>query len=183
MVIHGNRVVGLYDEFLDALEAVAETGGGEIYRVELVAKLSEEEAHALKEALLTTAVEPVEAPVKREAGVAIVFDRGYDVEVAKKISSVFRDARIYLLTSDVDNVKREDNVVIMPVKNEIDTRNIVDELLVKGYKILFFTSNKKLYTHLSLNKRIKALYRPLNEYEDLDKLVETIIEDIRKAMG
>jgi len=173
MVVSRSRVVGVYEEFLDALEAVAETGGGEVYRVELVAKLDEEEARALKEALLPTATEPVEAPVRKEKeqGVAIVLDRGFTADEARRILEAVPKAKLYLLSEEAEAEKRLEDIVVLPARSSSEASSIVEELRLRGLEVILVTRDKKLYTHLSLSGKARAIYYSSTE---LDKLVEEL---------
>ncbi len=182
MVIRGDKVVGVYDEFVDALETVAETGGGEIYRVEFIARLTEEEAHALKETLLTSTIEPVEAPVKREAKPAIVLDRGYSRDHALELSKHFPNTRIVLLSTNIEAEEKIDNIRIIPAKNELDVKDVLDELIAQGYKVVFFTNDKKLYTHLAVSGKVSVYYKPVTNYQNDLELIDSIIGDIKRSL-
>ncbi len=177
MVIHRNRVIGVYDSFMDAIEVVAETGGGEVYRVELIARLSEEEVHGLKDALLTTRIEPVEAPItpskRRFRECILVFDRGFSVEVVSRVSEKYPGVKTYLLTSEV--LEGVSGIHVERVEGDLDVMHYVSELVSQGYRVVFITSSKKLYTLLSKVEGVTPIYRSLMGVEKPDDLVSSII--------
>lgn len=176
MVVSRNRVIGVYSEFADALEALAEIGGGEVYRVVLVARLSEEEARALKEVLLPATSEPVEAPVRKESGRAIVLDQGLSIEIAENIAVKLQGVQVYLASREISEEERRDSVILVPSSEVTD---VVEDLVSRGFRVVFVTSNKKLYTHYTASSRVKALYLPRVEQVDVDKLVE----EVSKLLG
>jgi len=176
MVVSRNRVIGIYSEFVDALEALAEIGGGEVYRVVLVARLSEEEARALKEVLLPSTPEPVEGPVRKESGRAVVLDQDLSVEFAEKIAAKMQGVQVYLASREIGEEEQRGNLILVPSSELAD---VVEDLVSRGFRVVFVTSNKKLYTHYTASSRVKALYLPRVEQLDADKLVE----EISKLLG
>lgn len=183
MVVRGDKIIGIYEEYIDALEALVETGSGEIYRVELITRLDEDETHTLKDAFLTSTIEPVEAPIRRKSEPVIVFDRGYGLERVIMVSRKLHNLKTILLSVSAKDVEEKDNVKIVPVRDEIDVKNYIDELRTSGYKVLFFTSDKKLYTHLANYNNVKVFYKILSSYRDENELINSIISDIRKSIG
>lgn len=187
IVVQSSRVIGFYNSFNDAVEAVIEIGSGEIYRVELVAKLSEEEIHNLREIILSTSIEPVEAPVvSRKTSVsknAVVIDRFLNIEDTNKLAAKLRDVDIYLLTTSITGSEKIGSINYIGVESSIDVCSFVEELAEQNYRIIIFTSDKKLYTHLSKKRNIRVFYKLIDEYSNTDELIESIIRDIEKMLS
>lgn len=186
IVIQNNRVIGFYNSFNDAIEAVIEIGGGEIYRAELIAKLSEEETHSLRDIVLTTSTEPVEAPVVSRKPVvsrnAIVLDRVFSEEHAVKLMDKYSDFEIYLLTTSKKGFEKRNNLIYIGVESSLDVCSFIEDLVSQNYRVFVFTSDKKLYTHLSKKTSVRVFYKLIEEYSSVDELIESMNSDIQKTL-
>ncbi len=183
LVLQGNRVLGIYDSFVEAIKVLGEVGGGEIYRGELITRLSGEEALEIKDHLVTSLSEPVEAPIKPRKKYVVILDTMYDEYYVNKLREKFPLIEVYrIVLGEFPRTNRREGVVEAVVENELDILHLVDELFNKGYQIIFFTGNKKLYTRLSMLYNIMVFYKPLNKYSSREELIESIIEELGRII-
>lgn len=187
IVVNNNRIIGFYNNLNEAIEAIVEIGGGEIYRVELVAKINEEEAHSLREIVLSTSIEPVEAPVVPRKTIVsrnvAVLDRCFTDEHIGKLAELYRDLDMYLMKTGGSGVEKKNNINYVYVESSLDVCSFVEELVAQNYRVIVFTCDKKLYTHLSKKPNVIVFYKLIEEYSSVDDLIESISNDIRKAIG
>ncbi|MET1160287.1 MAG: hypothetical protein ABWW65_04945 [Thermoprotei archaeon] len=175
IVVKSNRVIGVYEDFAEAVEAVVEAGGGEIYRSELVMRISEEEAISLKDVLMPATLEPVEAPVSksRTGEKVVVIDTGIDHEVARILANKLKGYRVVKIITPGTDIRGEE-FEVYEAKSDRDVLDYLRELVDKGSRVYFITSNKKVYTHSQAYKGVKALYIESSKYPDPAKAGEEI---------
>ncbi|ABN70548.1 hypothetical protein Smar_1458 [Staphylothermus marinus F1] len=182
IVFHNNKVVGQYTRFIDAFKTVIEIGGGEIYRGELVMKLSPSEIAELKDFISWIPVEPVEAPVASKRKVAIVLDQMFKGFYTEVLAREFKDYEIHeIVGKGVDKPIRSGNIVREPAENDLDIVKLIQSLIDKSYKVYFFTGDKKLYMHTSTIPGVKSYYMPPSEYPSKEKLVLEMIKYVREG--
>ncbi len=185
IVLSRDRVVGVYGSFGDALKALLEAGGGSIYRGELVVKLSSEEVLELT-GVLAKRIEPVEAPVSKgrssvSTKCAIVLDQMYKGFFTNVLAREFRDAEIHeVVGRGLDKPVRVENIVKQPAHDDLDVLNIIEELSRKGYKVVFFTGDKRLAAQASLVSGVDVIYAPPSEFTGKEALAKYMVEEVRK---
>lgn len=182
MVLSHGKVVGVFDTFIQALQTLVEIGGGEIYRGELIVKLEPEEASELKGYLSTIPPEPVEAPVKKTKGVgkkAVVLDQMFKGFFAEVLSRELRGIDVYeIVGRGLTSPIRTSSIIRCPAGTDYDIALLVESLAKEGYSVYFFTGDKKLYTHVSSIRGVKAFYMPPREYPSKESLVKEMITKI-----
>ncbi len=179
VVVSKDKIVGSYDSLIDALKTLIEIGGGEIYRGELIIKLEPDEAHLLKDYLITSPIEPPEAPTSPRRKTVIVLDQMFKGFFVEALSKEFPHLEIHLIMGKgVEKPYRSGNIVYEPAETDYDVYKLINRLIDERYNVLFFTGDKKLY-NMVLSKGIKAYYMPPSEYPGKEVLVEKMIEIIR----
>lgn len=173
-------MIGQYDRFIDAFKTIIEIGGGEIYRGELVLKLSPSEISELKDFITWIPVEPVEAPVVSKKKVAVVLDQMFKGFYTEVLAREFKDYEIHeMVGKEIDKPVRINNIIKEPAENDLDVIRLIHSLKDKGYKIFFFTGDKKLYLHVATIPGVKSFYMPPSEYPSKEKLVLDMIKYVR----
>jgi len=180
ILVKSNRVVGVYEDFGEAVKAIAESGGGEIYKAELIAKLTEEEAQSLRDLMVSLPIEPVEAPIskKRRTDKVLVVDRDIDEGIAKEIASKHPDLLVYKLVEPGRGKVASNNMIYESVESNIDTSRILEDLARRSTTVYFITGDKKVYTHASAIRGIRAYYVNPTRYSSRSELVNAILEHI-----
>ncbi len=185
IVISKDRVIGTYESFTDALRAVIEAGSGEIYRGELILRLSSEEVLELT-GLLAEKLEPVEAPVvtsKEKQRLAIVLDQMYKGFFTNVLAREFREAEIHeIVGRGIAKPLRTGNIIKQPAQDDFDVLGIVEKLASNGYRVIFFTGDKRLATQASLLSGVDVVYAPPSEFTGKEALAKYMIEEVRKRI-
>ncbi len=178
MVYSKGRLVGVYESFAEAIQVIAEIGGGEIYKGDLIARLGPEEAHELKTILASEPIEPPEAPVMPRRRV-VVLDQMYKGFYPEVLSKKFPRLEIHVVSGrGIDKPVRAGNIVYHPAETDYDVAELIKELKKQSKDPIFFTGDKKLYYHV-LTLGVKAYYLPPSEAPSKEALVEKMIEIIR----
>ena len=176
LVRHG-KIVGSYDKFIDAFRDLIEIGEGEIYRGELILKLNVDEILELKDIIMGTRAEPVEVPVSKRIKKVVVLDQMFKGFYSEVLSKKLKNVVIYeVVGKGVDRPVRVDNVVKYPAETDYDVAKLVEELVSKGYQVIFFTGDKKLYSHVAMIHGVKAYYMPPSEYPSKEALVDKMLK-------
>ncbi len=181
IVYSNGRMIGIYDSFSEAIQVLAEIGGGEIYKGDLIVRLSTEEAHELKTILVSEPIEPPEAPVmpKRKVVVLDQMFKGFYPEV---LSKKFPHIEIHVISGrGIDREVRAGNMVYHPADTDYDVAEVIKGLKEKQLEPIFFTGDKKLYNHV-LTLGIKAYYLPPSEAPSKEALVEKMINIIKNSL-
>ncbi len=180
VVYSRGKLIGSYDDIVEAFQALLEVGGGEIYRGELVVKLEPEEAHVLKEIIASEPIEPPEAPVMPRRK-AVVLDQMYKGFFPEVLSKEFPHMEIHVVVGrGVEKEYRVGNIVNHPAETDYDVYKIIKGLREKGVDVVFFTGDKKLYNHIA-SLGVKSYYLPPSEFPSKERLVEKMIEIIRSV--
>ncbi|MEM0355637.1 MAG: hypothetical protein QXO78_05340 [Desulfurococcaceae archaeon] len=174
MVVRNDKVVGIYDDFIEAFKRVVETPGSELYRIELVMSMKEEEASSVKD-LLTAEIEPVEAPIGRVRAVKkiVVLDPETAPGEFLNLIDSFENIEFYVNSKIVDEETRSRiNVSIYDADSEEDFIRFLKTVSLKG-NVILVTSSKKLYVKSLGIKSVKSVFRlPDERIEDV--LVELL---------
>lgn len=174
MVVKNDKVIGIYDEFVEAFRTVIETPGGELYRIELVASMKEEEAGSVRD-LLTAEVEPVEAPVGRTEALekVVVLDPETDPHDFLSIMDSFENIVFYVNSRKIDEETRlRYNAEDYDADSEEDFIKFLEALSLKAIVVLV-TSNKKLYVKSLGIRRVKPIFRSRDQPVD-EILIEVL---------
>lgn len=168
-------MIGVYDDFVDAFKAIVETHGGELYRMELIMSMKEDEAGAVKD-LLTAEIEPVEAPVGRVEPQkrVVVFDPETDPREFVNTIYSFEDVEFYINSKHIDeDLIDRINVRIYDTVSEEDFIKFLKTLSSRS-NIILVTSDKRIYVKSLSVKGVKPIYR-LPE-ENVEEILEEAIE-------
>ncbi len=184
IVVLKNGSVGVYDSFGDALKALIDSGGGKIFRGELIASLSPDEVVELI-GLFSEGQEPVEAPTakgtSREERLSIVIDQMYKGFFTNVLSREFPEAEIHeIVGRGIEKPVKIGNVVKQPARDDFDILNLLEDLARKGYRVVFFTGDKKLATQAELIREVHVVYAPPNEFPGKESLAKYMVEKIRE---
>ncbi len=182
---HG-RIIGVYNSFAEALRTLVEVGEGEIYRGELILRLGPEEAEDLKGYLPGVPLEPVEVPEtpSPRKGVAVVLDQMFKGFFTEVLSGEFRDIEIHeIVGKGLEKTIRVGNIFRHPAANDYDVARLVEILVEKGKKVIFFTGDKKLYNHIIGYEDVVAYYAPPNEFPGKEALAKFMVEKIKENLG
>lgn len=164
MVVKEGRVLGLFEDFIDAFKSIVENKGGEIYRVELISKLGSDEVSSITEYILTE-VEPVEIPLaKRMEFKTVVFDPSFSLEEVEQIVDKYRDLKFIFNSGRAEAVSSKDlaNVLTYDVAEE---EEVIDFLKSIPQPLLFVTRSKRLYVKSSKLSNVKSIY--ITDEEDV----------------
>ncbi|WFO75236.1 hypothetical protein J4526_09250 [Desulfurococcaceae archaeon MEX13E-LK6-19] len=182
IVVSGNKFIGMYDNFNDALKKLVEVGGGMILRGEKIIDLLPEEASELASFILEK-TEPVEAPTSRKPRLVVVLDQMFKGYFAPILSRQFPDIDIYeIVGKGLTEPVKIGNVVKHPAQDDFDVINLLEELSSKKHKVIFFTGDKKLATQASLIKDIKVVYAPPSEFTGKEALAKYMINEVNEAL-
>ncbi len=181
LVRHG-KIIGSYDKFIEAFKDLLELGEGEIYRGELILRLSVDEVLELKNIIVGSPVEPVEAPVVRKTKKIIVLDQMFKGFYSEVLSKKLKNIIVYeIVGRGIDKPVRVDNIVKYPAETDYDVAKLIEELVSKGYKVYFFTGDKKLYSHVAMIQGVKAYYMPPSEYPSKEVLVDKMLKIVMEV--
>lgn len=175
MIVKNDKMLGMYDDFVEAFRAIIEARGGELYRVELVMSMKEEEAGTVKD-LLTAEIEPIEAPVGRVISVKkiVALDPETDPKEVINVIDSFDEIDFYINSKLMDEeLSSRDNVKSYDTVSDDDFIELLRTLSLKG-TVIFVTSNKKLYVKSLDIKGVKSIYR-LSE-EPIEEILERAIK-------
>ncbi len=187
IVTSRNKLIGVYDSFGDALKALLEAGGGVIYRGEIVVKLSSDEVLELT-GILAEKIEPIEVPVvkkhiEKRGKVAIVLDQMYKGFFTNVLAREFPSAEIHeIVGRGLPKRVKVENIVKQPAQDDFDVLNIVEKLSKEGYRVIFFTGDKRLATQVSLLEDVDVVYAPPNEFTGKEALAKYMIEEVKKRI-
>ncbi len=184
IVVLKNGSIRIYDSFGDALKAVIDSGGGKIFRGELIASLTSDEVVELI-GLFSEGQEPVEAPtvkgVDGKERLSIVIDQMYKGFFTNILSREFPESEIHeIVGRGIEKPVKIGNVVKQPARDDFDILNLLEDLARKGYRVIFFTGDKKLATQAELIKDVHVVYAPPNEFPGKESLAKYMIEKIRE---
>lgn len=178
IVVSKDKVIGIYNNLNEALKKVVEAGNGAIYRGEKIIDLLPEEASEIA-SLIAEKTEPVEAPVSKKPQLVIVLDQMFKGSIAPILSRQYPNAIIYeIVGRSLEEPVKINNVVRYPVHDDFDIINLLEKLVSEGYRVIFFTGDKKLATQAGFIKRIKVVYAPPSEFVGKEMLIKHIIKEI-----
>ncbi len=187
IVVTKDGVVKIYESFGDAFKHVVDSGGGRVYRGELVLSLSPDEVIELT-GLFGEKLEPVEAPltkapVRVEKKIAIVLDQMFKGFYSNILAREYPDLEIHeVIGRGIEKPIRIGNVVKEPARDDFDVLGIVERLVGDGYRVLFFTGDKRLASQVEIISGVKVYYTPPNEFPGKEAIAKYMVEKIRSEL-
>ncbi len=179
--------IQVFDTFGDAFRYIMESGGGRVYRGELVLALTPDEVIELT-GVFGEKAEPVEAPVSRKPvvekpRVAVVLDQMFRGYYSNILARQYPGIEIHeVIGRGIEKPIRVGNVVKEPARDDYDVLNIVEEIARRGYRVLFFTGDKKLASQAMIIEGVRVYYTPPNEYPGKEALAKYMVEKIREEL-
>ncbi len=182
VVIHNRSVVGEYDTLLDAFRALLAAGGGVVVRGEVIIRLSPEEASELH-AFFAETMEAVEAPVTRPR-VAVVLDQMYRGFFSSIVARELPGVEVHeIVGRGLEKPIRAGNIVKQPARDDYDVITLLENLRGRGYRVVFFTGDKKLAAQAETIPGVVVKYAPPSEYPGKEQLAKYMVETVRDIVS